>query len=252
MLDVTPTDGVVRYDEGIHIGYRAWLKAGTEPAYEFGHGLGYTTLGAGRPDRRRADVSPRATELRRPSTVTNTGDRAGKQVVQVYASRADSRGRPAGALAGRLRRRCTAAAGRDACSVDIPVPERAFADWQDGWHYEPGAFPLHVGTSVLQLPLGSPTVSSVHDALTLPEPADRRLLPRPQRGQGRRRLLPRQLDLRVPARHPGLPQPRPGHAGPRSATSWSGPASSPPRTCPPSAAPGRRPSGTATASSTWW
>src|SRR5439155_6392138 len=33
VIDVTPQDGVVRYDEGIHIGYRAWLKAGTQPAY---------------------------------------------------------------------------------------------------------------------------------------------------------------------------------------------------------------------------
>ena len=43
MINVTPVDGVVRYDEGIHIGYRAWLKSGAEPAYEFGYGLGYTT-----------------------------------------------------------------------------------------------------------------------------------------------------------------------------------------------------------------
>ena len=44
VIDVTPApDGTLTYDEGIHIGYRAWLKAGTAPAYEFGYGLGYTT-----------------------------------------------------------------------------------------------------------------------------------------------------------------------------------------------------------------
>lgn len=43
VLDVTPVDGEVSYDEGVHIGYRAWLRAGTEPAYPFGHGLGYTS-----------------------------------------------------------------------------------------------------------------------------------------------------------------------------------------------------------------
>src|SRR5215207_4344852 len=42
VLDVTPVDGRVHYTEGIHIGYRAWLRAGTEPAYPFGWGLGYT------------------------------------------------------------------------------------------------------------------------------------------------------------------------------------------------------------------
>jgi len=34
---------VLRYDEGIHIGYRAWARAGRTPAYPFGHGLGYTS-----------------------------------------------------------------------------------------------------------------------------------------------------------------------------------------------------------------
>lgn len=36
-------DGVLAYAEGLHTGYRAWLRAGREPAYWFGHGLGCTT-----------------------------------------------------------------------------------------------------------------------------------------------------------------------------------------------------------------
>ncbi|CAM5257074.1 Thermostable beta-glucosidase B [Streptomyces microflavus] len=39
----TPTNGELPYTEGVFIGYRAWEKAGTAPAYAFGHGLGYTT-----------------------------------------------------------------------------------------------------------------------------------------------------------------------------------------------------------------
>ncbi len=39
----TPTGGELPYTEGVFIGYRAWEKAGTVPAYAFGHGLGYTT-----------------------------------------------------------------------------------------------------------------------------------------------------------------------------------------------------------------
>jgi beta-glucosidase len=43
VLSTRPTEGVLAYTEGIHIGYRAWLRAGAGPAYPFGHGLGYTT-----------------------------------------------------------------------------------------------------------------------------------------------------------------------------------------------------------------
>ena len=43
VLDTRPVDNLLPYEEGVHVGYRAWLRAGTEPAYPFGHGLGYTT-----------------------------------------------------------------------------------------------------------------------------------------------------------------------------------------------------------------
>ena len=36
----TPVDGQVVYEEGIHIGYRAWMKANVAPAFNFGFGLG--------------------------------------------------------------------------------------------------------------------------------------------------------------------------------------------------------------------
>ncbi|TFD91110.1 beta-glucosidase [Cryobacterium lactosi] len=152
VLDVTPENGIVRYDEGIHIGYRAWLKAGTEPAYEFGHGLGYTTwsLDAVTVD----DALPAAGVATVTVRLSNTGARPGKQVVQVYASRADSTiDRPVRWLVGFAP--VVAAAG-ESVSVDIRVPERAFADWQDGWHYETGTYLFEVGTSVSELPLSVP------------------------------------------------------------------------------------------------
>ena len=89
VLDVTPVDGVVRYTEGIHIGYRAWLKASREPAYEFGFGLGYTTW-----ELRDASLNTESIGFGQDVIVevdvTNTGQRPGKQVVQVYASRPES------------------------------------------------------------------------------------------------------------------------------------------------------------------
>ncbi|WP_306358995.1 MULTISPECIES: beta-glucosidase [unclassified Nocardia] len=144
VLSTTPqADGTLRYTEGIHVGYRAWLKSAAAPAYPFGHGLGYTTwsLGDLAVDGRTATV-----------TVTNTGDREGKQVVQAYLSRADSAvDRPVRWLAGFAA--VTVAPGASH-TVRIALPQRAFEHWTEaGWTTEPGSFTLHVGTSVTDLPL---------------------------------------------------------------------------------------------------
>ena len=153
VLDVTPVDGVVRYDEGIHIGYRAWLKAGRAPAYEFGFGLGYTTWSL--------DDVVIATETIAPEgsvsvavKVTNTGSRAGRQVVQVYASRDDSAiDRPVRWLVGF---ESISAEPGESSWATITIPARAFADWAEGgWRYEEGLFALHIGTSVSALPLSA-------------------------------------------------------------------------------------------------
>jgi beta-glucosidase len=146
VIDVTPRDGVVRYDEGIHIGYRAWLKAGTEPAYEFGHGLGYTTWELS--DLRAID--PTSVAL----TVRNTGDRAGKHVVQVYVERPDSTvDRPARRLAGFAVVRLDAGQARE---ITINLHPRTFEHWGDaGWTIEPGVFTIRAGSSVTRLPLST-------------------------------------------------------------------------------------------------
>lgn len=144
VLDVTPVDGKVSYDEGVHIGYRAWLRAGTEPAYPFGHGLGYTTWTidgvTATPTVREGDAAIVT------ATVANTGDRAGKHVVQVYASRDSSAvDRPVRWLVGFAPVRLDAGGSTE---VAIEVPARAFGHWDGAWQYEPGTFTLHVGASV--------------------------------------------------------------------------------------------------------
>lgn len=149
VLDVTPKDGVVAYEEGIHIGYRAWLRAGRQPAFEFGHGLGYTIweLGGLAVSDTVSTAAPATVQV----TVTNAGSRRGKQVVQVYLSRSEtSIERPVRWLAG------FAAVELDAgetSTVTVDVPARAFANWDEGWQYEPGVFQVHVGTSVTATPL---------------------------------------------------------------------------------------------------
>ena len=147
---VRPVDGKLDYDEGVHIGHRAWLRSGSEPAYPFGHGQGYTTW--------------RISDLRGPSEVTageeivveidvaNIGQRPGKAVAQVYLERvgASEVDRPIRWLAGYHTIR--AAAGEKA-RVAVAVDWRRFAHWSHGWSLEPGAYRLRAGFSVADLPL---------------------------------------------------------------------------------------------------
>ncbi|GAA2705236.1 beta-glucosidase family protein [Actinoplanes palleronii] len=76
---VTPVDGRLPYDEGPFIGYRGhYAGRAPEPVFWFGHGLGYASW----------DYSDaRLTGSDQPEvmvTVTNTGTRASREVVQVY------------------------------------------------------------------------------------------------------------------------------------------------------------------------
>jgi beta-glucosidase len=145
---VTPVDGDLVFGEGIHIGYRAWLRSGATPAYEFGFGLGYTGFALGE-----LEVAVSESGVDVSVAVTNTGDRAGKQVVQVYVSRESTTvDRPVRWLAGFASVRLDAGATQ---RVVVPVAARAFEHWATGWQLEPGEFTVHVGTSVTNTPLSA-------------------------------------------------------------------------------------------------
>ncbi|KTS02299.1 beta-glucosidase [Microbacterium testaceum] len=142
VLEVTPTDGVLRYDEGIHVGYRAWLRTDTAPAFPFGHGLGYTSWSWDAAERDGDDLVVR---------LTNTGERDGRQVVQVYAERAESSvERPSRWLVGFAT--VTAAPG-ESVEARVTVPARRLAHWDGAWVTEPGDFTLLAGASVVETPL---------------------------------------------------------------------------------------------------
>ncbi|MFF8434705.1 glycoside hydrolase family 3 protein [Streptomyces bacillaris] len=142
----TPTGGELPYTEGVFIGYRAWEKAGTVPAYAFGHGLGYTTW---------AYDTVTAT----PDTVTvrvrNTGPRPGGDTVQIYLApepapeaAPDAPERPARWLAGFAR--VTAALG-ETVEVTVPVEPRAYQVWDEaayGWTTVPGTYTVQAARSL--------------------------------------------------------------------------------------------------------
>nr|WP_260407690.1 glycoside hydrolase family 3 C-terminal domain-containing protein [Planomonospora venezuelensis] len=150
VLDVTPVDGEVAYDEGVFIGYRAWERAGRTPAFWFGHGLGYTTW---------SYDTIAVTERTVTVAVTNTGTRPGREIVQFYLSPPESPtgsstgssagqdgGRPARALAGFD---VVDAGPGQTVITTITVPERAFQVWTDaGWATVPGDHTVEAGRSV--------------------------------------------------------------------------------------------------------
>ncbi|MDG4825521.1 glycoside hydrolase family 3 C-terminal domain-containing protein [Asanoa sp. WMMD1127] len=73
---VTPVDGKLPYTEGTFVGYRGHHAGrASEPAFWFGHGLGYGAWAY-------ADAAWSGDAL--TVSVTNTGGRAGREVVQVY------------------------------------------------------------------------------------------------------------------------------------------------------------------------
>lgn len=149
VLDVTPVDGALPYREGIHIGHRAWLRSGARPAFWFGAGQGYTTW---RYDAASVHAAPDGVELE--VTVTNTGARPGREVVQVYLSRHDSAvERPVRWFAGYA---AAEAGPGETVAVRVPVAARAFAHWsprEAGWLVEAGGYTAHVGSSADVLPL---------------------------------------------------------------------------------------------------
>lgn len=84
-----PTERIsVDYNiEGSNVGYRWYSQKGEKPLYWFGHGLSYTSFAYDKL------VVRGGNSLEADVTVTNKGDRAGKDVVQLYLT-----GRPAGAV----------------------------------------------------------------------------------------------------------------------------------------------------------
>ncbi|TDD67546.1 beta-glucosidase [Jiangella aurantiaca] len=146
VLDTTAVDGDVVYTEGIHVGYRAWLRDHVTPAYPFGSGQGYTTW-----ELSGLRVVPATDGVDVQVAVRNTGGRAGKHVVQAYLARpASAVERPVRWLAGFAVVRADAATEE---TVTIRLGARAFAHWDGGWHVEAGTYLLQVGHHVDDLPL---------------------------------------------------------------------------------------------------
>ena len=133
----------VQYREGIHVGYRFHDTAGVPARFAFGHGLSYTSF-----EWSEVAVSGDGTDWMVTLTVTNTGDRAGSDVVQVYVhDRTSSVPRPDKELKGFAKVHLDPGASEQ---VTIALGRRAFAVWDvpaQDWLIEPGTFDLLVARS---------------------------------------------------------------------------------------------------------
>ncbi|MGV2985974.1 glycoside hydrolase family 3 C-terminal domain-containing protein [Microbacterium sp. AGC85] len=126
------------YREGPFIGYRHYESADLEVAFPFGFGLSYTTFALSQIEADADGVSV---------TVTNTGDRGGSDVVQVYIGRTEDSfaERPVKELKAFAKVRLEAGASE---RVHLPFGERAFRTFDvssDAWQVESGRYRVTVG-----------------------------------------------------------------------------------------------------------
>ena len=147
--------GHVRYGEGIFVGYRGYDALDLQVSYPFGHGLSYTSFSY-------ADLTTNLTGSAQDGDllvnvscrVTNTGDRRGKEVVQLYV------GDPEASVARPVRElKAFAKVDLDPSEttvVDLPLTARDLSYWSttlNDWALEGGEFELAVGASSRDLRL---------------------------------------------------------------------------------------------------
>lgn len=143
----------------MHVPARARPRA-SDVAFHVGHGGGYTTFAYSQlqlsPQRPMTD-EPVVVQVR----VTNTGTRAGKEVVQVYLTdRVSSVIRPERSLVGFTSVELNPGQSR---KVRVEIPASRFALWDPGMRHvvEPGSFDLLVGRSMADIRLrGSFSIGS--------------------------------------------------------------------------------------------
>ncbi|GAA1952467.1 beta-glucosidase [Microbacterium aquimaris] len=156
--------GHVRYGEGVLVGYRWYDAKKLEVAYPFGHGLSYTTFSYGTAT---ASVTESG-DIRVGVPITNTGDRDGREVVQVYTSL------PGSAVQRAPRElkafASIAVAAGETVTAELTVRREDLAYWDvrvDEWIVESGAYTVEVAASSRDI-RSTVTVDVAGDPLVLP------------------------------------------------------------------------------------
>jgi beta-glucosidase len=149
---------VLRYSEGLQMGYRWYQAQGIAPLFPFGHGLSYTTFALSE-----LSVTPQRTDGTAPVTVQltveNTGGVAGAEVAQVYLGLPEAAQEPPKRLVGfRKVHLAPGAAERISVTVGPAATHHPLSVWDDGAHdfvVLPGEYTVFVGTSSDETPLSA-------------------------------------------------------------------------------------------------
>lgn len=143
-----PGTDTVEYKEGILVGYRWFDAKNIEPLYPFGYGLSYTTF-----DVKNVQVDKKSNYkvddiLKISMDVQNTGKTSGKEVIQLYLSKPDSKiERSVKELKG-FKKIFVKANSAERLQIDIPVKEFAYYNVErSAWEVEPGEYIIHIGNS---------------------------------------------------------------------------------------------------------
>jgi len=146
----------VRYGEGIFVGYRYYESVELPVRYPFGHGLTYTTFEYSQLEVARGGESATV-------TVSNTGPRAGREVVQLYVS-APTVGIAVPRRELRAFEKVDLEVG-ESRRVQLRLDRRAYSHWDtatSGWRVQGGQYTVAVGRSAHNIALST--------TVTLPRP----------------------------------------------------------------------------------
>lgn len=150
-LNFPSESGHTIYGERMFVGYRWYDTRDIPVAFPFGHGLSYTRF-----DYSGLTLSATDDGISVRLTVTNVGERSGREVVQAYVGLPTSGvGRPVRWLAGFAG--VTVDAGA-AGAVEIPIGRSDLAFWHsdaEAWVVEPGEYVVSVGASSRDLRLNA-------------------------------------------------------------------------------------------------
>lgn len=138
---------MVEYREGIFVGYRYYDKKKMDVLFPFGYGLSYTTFEYSNLTVDKEQMKDTDT-MRVTVDVTNTGDMAGKEVVQLYVADKESTViRPVKELRDFAK---VELAPGETKTVTFTLDKRAFAYYSvkiHDWHVESGEFDIMIGKS---------------------------------------------------------------------------------------------------------